>query len=154
MGIDRAVHAVLTSVVLCSEKRALEVTGGQEGSSGCVVSRETNCLSPPGPPISQWPNQVSRASEFGSVFQGPLVISRALKLGMLDEAFSGASIAQAQCQPPGLCAGGPCPLPPPLPPGPCLLHLSSPRSESLAVGREGAASEGGGVSTWRVQQVL
>lgn len=44
--MSRAAHAVLTSTVLCSEKEALEVTSGQEGSSGYVVSGETNCHSP------------------------------------------------------------------------------------------------------------
>ena len=49
MGVSRAVRTVLTSAVLCSEEEALEVTGGQEGSSGCVVPGETNCHSPPWP---------------------------------------------------------------------------------------------------------
>lgn len=56
--MSRAVHAVLMSAVLCSEKEALEVTGGQEGSSGCVVSRETNCLSPtPALLFLRWPTR-------------------------------------------------------------------------------------------------
>lgn len=79
--MSRAAHAVLTSTVLCSEKEALEVTSGQEGSSGYVVSGETNCHSPTlalyffvGQPGLQGP-------EFSSVFQGPLVISEGPEVG-------------------------------------------------------------------------
>lgn len=70
--MSRAVHAVLTSVVLCSEKEALEVTGGQEGSSGCVVSRETNCPLPtPRPSYFSGGQPGLQGPEFGSVFPRP-----------------------------------------------------------------------------------
>lgn len=97
-------------------------------------------FSHPGPPISPVANQVS-SPEFGSVFQGPLVILEALKLGMLDEAFLSIN-SPAQCQPPPspLRLAGSLPLLP-LPPVPCLLPVFS--QVMPAVGGGGAASEVG-----------
>lgn len=67
MGVSRAVRAVLTSAVPCSEEGALEVTGGQEGPSGCVVPGETNCHSPP------WPSCFSLLANRGSRAQSSVL---------------------------------------------------------------------------------
>lgn len=71
--MSRAVRAVLTSAVLCSEEEALEVTGGQEGSSGCVVLGDTNCHSPPWPScFSLLANRFSRAQSSVLYFKARL----------------------------------------------------------------------------------
>lgn len=75
MGKSRAVHAVLTSAVVCSERGPWRSPVVRKGSSGCVVPGEANCHFPPAPPVSPLASQPGlRDPEFGSVFQGPLVI--------------------------------------------------------------------------------